>query len=131
MNTKSSFDCSFDEQHSRPQRFTYGAAPYATCTLMNGNQEVFHLSHVDKVLLQSSTILTKVGTKVKSKAKIAHINAFNFLVENLESNLQHLCCDQSADGHSDAELVLRNNWYSQRSKCYIRKTKYTSVLNCY
>jgi hypothetical protein len=113
MNLEEHFECSFDEQHSRPQRFVYGAAPYATCTLMNQNQMVFHMSHVDKEEMKITTATTKAGKQCKAKAKVAHMNAFNFMKSNLTAKLLHLCADQSADGSSDAERILRNHWCAQ------------------
>jgi hypothetical protein len=65
-------------------RFTYGAAPYATCTVMNENGEILNLSHVDKEVLASSTLLTKAGTKAKSKGKVAHYDSFVYLRDHLK-----------------------------------------------
>lgn len=110
MNADASFDCSFDEQHSRPQRFTYGHAPYATCTLMNQQQLVFHMAHVDEDVMKKSIFVTKAGTACKSKAKVAHMQAFDWLKTNLDSELRHLCADQSETGHADAEAMLRTKW---------------------
>lgn len=104
------FDASFDEQHSRPQRFTYGHAPFATCTIMEGGGEILNMSHVDPEAMKTATFVTKTGTKCKSKAKVAHNNAFVFLRDNMTANLRHLTSDQSADGKSDAELILRAKW---------------------
>lgn len=125
MNEGADFECSFDEQHSRPQRFVYGAAPFATCTLMNQDQLVFHMSHVDKEEMSHTKTTTKAGTQCKSKAKVAHMNAFNFLKTNLTANLKHLCADQSADGSSDAERMLRKHWYGLWVK-----PLYSTCLSC-
>lgn len=52
-----------------------------------------------------------LGTKCKSKAKVAHINAFQYLVDNYGgSTLRNLVSDQSADGAADAEKILRPKW---------------------
>lgn len=110
LNSKDYFDASFDEQHSRPQRFTYGHAPYATSTLMDGGGRIIHLSHVDPGIMESSNLLTKAGSKCKSKAKVAHTNGFIHLRDNFTSTLRFLTADQSADGKSDAETILRSKW---------------------
>lgn len=96
INSSVGLNAQFDEQYSRSQRcvpshilflltirFTYGAAPFATCTVMDENGEIINLSHVDKVLLEASTLLTKSGTKVKSKGKLAHHMAFLYMRDNL------------------------------------------------
>lgn len=64
-------------------RFTYGAAPYATCTLMDINGEIIYMAHVDDKALAATTLVTKGGTQVKSKGKVAHCKAFEYLRDNL------------------------------------------------
>jgi hypothetical protein len=110
VNRHETFDASFDEQHSRPQRFTYGHAPYATCTIMEGDGKILNMSHVDQEVMENSTLVTKAGAKCKSKAKVAHSNSFIFLRDNMTARLRHLTSDQSADGKADAELILRAKW---------------------
>ena len=110
VNRHETFDASFDEQHSRPQRFTYGHAPFATCTIMEGEGKIINMSHVDKEVMEASTLVTKAGTKCKSKAKVAHSISFAYLRDNMTAKLRHLTSDQSADGKSDAELILRAKW---------------------
>jgi hypothetical protein len=110
INQKEFFDASFDEQHSRPQRFTYGHAPFATCTIMDGDGRIINMSHVDSEAVNKTTHVTKAGEKCKSKAKVAHCNSFTYLRANFTSRLRHLTSDQSADGKSDAEAILRAKW---------------------
>lgn len=110
LNSRDYFDASFDEQHSRPQRFTYGHAPYATSTLLDGAGRIIHLSHVDSEMVKSSEIQTKANKKCKSKAKIAHTYGFIYLRDNFTTPLRFLTADQSADGKSDAEAILRDKW---------------------
>lgn len=110
INAKGVFDASFDEQHSRPQRFTYGHAPFATCTVMDGDGRILNMSHVDAEAVGKSDHTTKTGSKCKSKAKIAHCNSFTYLRDNFTAELRHLTSDQSADGKSDAEKLLREKW---------------------
>lgn len=73
--------------HFSLRRFTYGAAPYATCAIMNDNGDILHLSHVDDNVMEASTLQTKAGTKAKSKGKVAHYNAFVHLRDQLT-----VCC---------------------------------------
>lgn len=110
INKKPFFDASFDEQHSRPQRFTYGHAPFATCTIMEGDGRILNMSHVDAEAVKNSTYVTKAGSKCKSKAKVAHCKSFEYIRDNITVPLRHLTSDQSADGKSDAEALLRAKW---------------------
>jgi hypothetical protein len=110
INKKPFFDASFDEQHSRPQRFTYGHAPFATCTIMEGAGRIINMSHVDSEAVKNSTHVTKAGSKCKSKAKVAHCKSFEYLRDNITVPLRHMTSDQSADGKSDAEKLLRAKW---------------------
>lgn len=110
VNKSPHFDASFDEQYCRPQRFTYGHAPFATCTIMEEGGKILNMSHVDQAAMEESTLVTKAGTKCKSKAKVAHSNCFTFLRDNMTSTLRHLTSDQSSDAKSDAEAILREKW---------------------
>ena len=114
INSLAEFDIAFDEQHSRPQRFTYGAAPFATCTLMNGDGVIIRLDHVDQKATEATKHVTKAGSKCKSKAKIAHLASFEYLRDNVgsEPRLRYLTCDQASDGRADAEAILRKKFPS-------------------
>lgn len=96
VNSSNGLHAQFDEQYSRSQRyaslpcsliltcrFTYGAAPFATCTMMDDKGEILNLSHVDKHSMEVSSLLTKAGTKAKSKGKVAHYDSFVYLRDNL------------------------------------------------
>lgn len=61
INSQKFFDASFDEQHSRPQRKTYGHAPFATCTIMDGDSYILCMEHVDKGVMKSSNVTTIAG----------------------------------------------------------------------
>lgn len=97
INSSNGLHAQFDEQYSRSQRynslgyllhfsqirFTYGAAPFATCTVMDDKGEILNLSHVDDRVLEASPLLTKSGTKTKSKGKVAHHESFVYLRDKL------------------------------------------------
>jgi hypothetical protein len=51
---------------------------------MNEKGEIVNLSHVDKAALETSTLMTKSGTKAKSKGKVAHYDAFVYLRDKLK-----------------------------------------------
>lgn len=115
INEQAEFDVSFDEQHSRPQRFTYGCAPYSTCTLMNGEGVIIRMDHVDESATDNTQHKTKAGTKCKSKAKLAHILSFEYLrdyvgTKEKRPKLRYLTCDQASDGRADAEVILREKF---------------------
>lgn len=106
------FSAGMDEQHSRSQR-SFGAAPYCTCTIMNEESMIFVMTNIDDVALSLSTVLTKAGKPVKSKAKAAHCAAMQEVVdifEDSETSLQHFVVDQSADGAADAEAYFKPVW---------------------
>lgn len=123
INASVEFDLAFDEQHSRPQRFTYGAAPYSTCTLMNGEGVIIRLDHVDEKATEATTHTTKAGNKCKSKAKIAHIASFEYIRDNVvgtkkrRPKLRYLTCDQASDGRADAEKILREK-FPEYEQCF-------------
>lgn len=50
---------------------------------MDEHGVILHLSHVDDDALAASALQTKAGTKVKSKGKVAHYNAFVHLRDSL------------------------------------------------
>lgn len=101
-----------DEQHSRSQR-KFGAAPYCTTTFLNNNHLICQMNHVDLEQASKSDVTTKAGTLAKSKAKISHVEGMKAIVaafKDSETQLQHFCTDQSADGMADAEVYFRPLW---------------------
>lgn len=112
INAAKEFDLAFDEQHSRPQRFTYGAAPYSTCTLMNGEGVIIRMDHVDEKATEATEHTTKAGSKCKSKAKLAHLASFEYIRDHVskKAKLRYLTCDQASDGRADAEKILRKKF---------------------
>ena len=117
-----------DEQHSRPQRFTYGCAPYASAVVMNQSPpyQIYAFTHVDNEATSTtnevtkagvlfccgiSFVLTYLGTQVKSKAKLTHVTAFKQLVSDYgDAKLVSLTVDQSTDATFDVEAILRPKW---------------------
>ena len=98
-----------DEQHSRPQRKTYGAAPFCTCTVMTNDKLICDLTHVDNEITNNTSYKTKGGSQVKSKSKIAHCMAFDNLL-TIDSKLTHVTVDQSTDAKTDANAILNGKW---------------------
>lgn len=101
-----------DEQHSRSQR-KFGAAPYCTTTFLNDTHLICQMNHVDVEQASKSDVTTKAGTLAKSKAKISHVEGMKAIVaafKDSETQLQHFCTDQSADGMADAEVHFRPHW---------------------
>lgn len=122
INAQEEFDLAFDEQHSRPQRFTYGAAPYSTCTLMNGEGVIIRMDHVDEKATEATQHTTKAGSKCKSKAKIAHLASFEYIRDNVGTKkrrpkMRYLTCDQASDGRADAEKILRKK-FPEYEQCF-------------
>lgn len=70
INSQPYWDGSFDEQHIRPQRFTSGQAGQVTCTLMDEQGDILCMKHVDANFMKTTTLTTKAGLPVKSKAKV-------------------------------------------------------------
>ena len=77
-------DCCSDEQYSRPQKNNYGAAPYATNTVMNGQGVIINMTHVSKETVKNSTLKTQTGSVVKSLGKVGHCLSFEYLRDNVE-----------------------------------------------
>jgi hypothetical protein len=52
-----------DEMHSRPQRFTYGPAPYASSVVMNQSPpyQILAFTHADDEKMKKTTEVTKAG----------------------------------------------------------------------
>lgn len=101
-----------DEQHSRSQR-KFGAAPYCTATFMNAQGLIFLMHSVDQSAVDKTAVLTKAGTQAKSKAKVAHCEGMQAVVDYFgptDTSLRHFCTDQSTDGSSDAETYFRPTW---------------------
>lgn len=122
LNDQEQFDLAFDEQHSRPQRFTYGCAPFSTCTLMTGEGVIVRMDHVDETTAEETRYTTKSGSKCKSKAKLAHLASFEYIRDYVgtEANrpkLRYLTCDQASDGRADAELILRAK-FPEYEQCF-------------
>lgn len=122
INASKEFDLAFDEQHSRPQRFTYGAAPFSTCTLMNGEGVIIRMDHVDEKATETTKHTTKAGTQCKSKAKIAHLASFEYIRDHVgmkknRPKLRYLTCDQASDGRADAEKILRAK-FPEYEQCF-------------
>jgi hypothetical protein len=100
-----------DEQHSRSQR-KFGSAPYCTATFLNAQGLIFLMHSVDQGDVDISNVVTKAGSPAKSKAKVAHCEGMQQVVELFSDgpSLRHFCTDQSSDGQSDAEKYFRPAW---------------------
>lgn len=59
----STLDVQADEQHSRPQRFTYGHAPFTSAVVMNSAapHQILAFEHVDNSVIENTTEKTQAG----------------------------------------------------------------------
>lgn len=108
----STLDVQADEQHSRPQRFTYGHAPFTSAVVMNSAapHQILAFEHVDNSVIENTTEKTQAGTPVKSKAKLSHILAFKSMLSYGRVTLRSIAVDQAADAITDIESILRPQW---------------------
>ena len=100
-NSENSLQIQIDGQYSRPQRFTYGIAPFCTSTAINTkNGLITSIAHINSEMEDEDN-------SIKSKSKISQRMVLRNLKKKISTNLIDITIDNSTSSKRDIDLILK------------------------